>query len=90
MKRYQNIIFFVFFLLSGSVVGQESETFPVLTDDGAPQTWEALWTDFDPRAEPLEVELLKEWEEDGVVVKVLRFRVGIFKGKKAMMAAVYG
>ena len=34
--------------------------------------------------------MLKEWEEDGVVVKVLRYRIGVFKGKKAMMAAVYG
>ena len=38
---------------------------------------------FDPRAEPLEVEVLKEWEEDGVVLKVLRYRIGVFKGKKA-------
>ena len=36
------------------------------------------------------MEVLKEWEEDGVVLKVLRYRIGVFKGKKAMMAAVYG
>lgn len=56
----------------------------------APQTREALWTGIDVRAEPLDVEVLKEWEEDGVVLKVLRYRVGVFKGQKAMMAAVYG
>ncbi len=49
-----------------------------------------MWRGFDPRAEPLEVEVLKEWEEDGVVLKVLRYRIGVFKGKKARMAAVYG
>ena len=36
------------------------------------------------------MEVLKEWEEDGAVLKVLRYRIGVFKGKKAMMAAVYG
>ena len=56
----------------------------------APQTREELWSGIDMRAEPLDVEVLKEWEEDGVVLKVLRYRVGVFKGQKAMMAAVYG
>ena len=56
----------------------------------APQTREALWAGIDVRAEPLDVEVLKEWEQDGVVLKVLRYRVGVFKGQKAMMAAVYG
>ena len=54
------------------------------------QTFDAMWAGFDPQAEPLEVEVLKEWEEDGVVLRILRYRIGIFKGQKAMMAAVYG
>jgi len=49
-----------------------------------------MWAGFDPRAEPLEVETLKEWEEDGVVLRVVRFRIGVFKGQKALLAAVYG
>ena len=49
-----------------------------------------MWAGFDPRAEPLDVELLKSWEEEGVEFRVLRYRAGIFKGKKAMIAAVYG
>jgi len=49
-----------------------------------------MWAGFDPRAEPLETELLKEWEEDGVVLRVVRFRIGVFKGKVARLAAVYG
>lgn len=56
----------------------------------APKTFAEMWAGFDPRTEPLEVEMLKEWEEDGVVMRVLRYRAGIFKGKKAMIAAVYG
>ncbi|MEN9468488.1 MAG: hypothetical protein RL630_221 [Verrucomicrobiota bacterium] len=56
----------------------------------APQSREELWRGIDMRAEPLDVEVLKEWEEDGVILKVLRYCVGVFKGQKAMMAAVYG
>lgn len=66
------------------------ETLPPLKNGKAPSAFEAMWAGFDPRKEPLDVELLKEWEQDGVILKVLRYRIGIFKGQKAMMAAVYG
>ena len=67
-----------------------AETLPPLKDGKAPQSYKELWADFDPLCEPLDTEVLKEWEEDGVVLRVVRFRVGIFKGKKAMLAGVYG
>ncbi len=66
------------------------ETLPPLENGKAPQTFEEMWAGFDPQAEPLDVEILKEWEQDGVVIRVLRYRIGVFKGQKAMMAAVYG
>ncbi|MEW4491033.1 acetylxylan esterase [Thalassoglobus sp. JC818] len=68
----------------------QSETLAPLKDGVAPQTHEEMWAGFDPRAEPLEVEILKEWEEDGVELRVVRFRIGVFKGTQAMLAAVYG
>ena len=49
-----------------------------------------MWQGFDPRAEPLETEILKEWTQDGVALQILRYRIGVFKGKKAWMAGVYG
>jgi dienelactone hydrolase len=66
------------------------ETLPPLKDGRVPGTFEELWSGFDPRREPLDVEVLQQWEEDGVDLKVIRYRVGVFNGKKAMMAAVYG
>lgn len=86
----KNLFFVSIFFLIGSSTVLSQETLPPLIDGKAPTTFEELWAGFDPRAEPLDVEVLKEWEEDGVVLKVLRYRIGIFKGKKAMMAAVYG
>ncbi len=73
-----------FSLVSARAAGGETETLPPLRGQAAPQDHEALWADFDPCAEPLEVEVLKEWEEEGVTLKVLRYRVGIFKGQKAI------
>jgi hypothetical protein len=69
---------------------QAQETLPPLRDGQTPQNFAEMWSGFDPRAEPLETELLHEWEEEGVVLRVVRFRIGIFKGQKAHLAAVYG
>ena len=66
------------------------ETFPPLENGKAPQSYEELWKDFNPQEEPLDVELLYEWTEDDIIMKVLRYRIGVFKGEKAMMAAIYG
>ena len=70
--------------------GQLAETLRPLEGGEPPKTLNDLWAGYDPCKEPLDVEILKEWEEEGVVMKVLRYRIGVFKGKKAMMAAVYG
>ena len=77
-------------LVGTAAVGQEQDTLPALKDDVAPQSFREMWAGFDPRSEPLEVEALKEWEEDGVVLRVVRLRIGVFKGQKALLAAVYG
>lgn len=89
MKTYL-ILFFVFAFASLEGSPLFAETLPPLKDNKAPKTHEMMWHGFDPVVEPLEVEVLKEWEEDGIALKVLRYRIGVFKGKKAMMAAVYG
>jgi len=68
----------------------EPDTLPPLKDGRAPTNYAQMWSGFDPRAEPLEVETIHEWEEQGVVLRIVRFRIGVFKGKKAMLAAVFG
>ena len=49
-----------------------------------------LWADFDPRKDALEVEVIREWKEDGGVFRHVRYLIGTFKGKPARMAAIYG
>jgi len=88
MNKQLTLLTVVLLLLSS--VSLALESLPPLQDGLAPQTHAELWAGYDPRVEPLDVEVLKEWEEGSVVLKVLRYRIGIFKGQKAMMAAVYG
>lgn len=66
------------------------ESLPPLPDGKSPQTIQAVWAGYNPEAEPLDVEVAEEWEQDGVVMRLLRYRIGVFKGHKAMMAAFYG
>ncbi len=77
-------------VLTQCAAASGQETLPAVTKDSVPRTVEELWARFDPRAEPLDTETLKQWEEDDVVLRIVRYRIGLFKGQKAMMAAVYG
>jgi len=52
--------------------------------------FDGMWRGFDPRSDPLETEILKQWEEGSVVMKIIRYRIGKFKGQKSIMAGVYG
>lgn len=84
------LLFFILYSCSQNNQDLNNESLPPLSDGIAPQSVEELWEAYDPRREPMDVEILKEWEEEDVVMQVLRYRAGIFKGKKAMIAAIYG
>ena len=78
----------LFGLVSACSAASEPETFPPLAGE-PPQSFAALWRDFDPRAEPLETEILHRQQVDGIEVQVVRFRVGRFKGQIARVAGVF-
>jgi len=56
-----------------------------------PQTLAELWVGFPEldRTTPLESEVLKEWEKDGVVCRIVRYQVGVFQGAPSRVAAFY-
>jgi hypothetical protein len=66
------------------------DSLPPLKGGKAPQNLDELWGGYDPAKEPLEIEACKEWEQDGIVLRVVRYRVGVFKGARSTMAAIYG
>jgi len=66
------------------------ETFvPFKTAEEVPQTVTDLWKDYDPRAEDLDVKVIKEWKAEGVVTRYITFKVGTFKGADSRIAAYY-
>lgn len=75
-------------LLCGAFA-QGVESLPPLKGGKVPENLTELWGAYDPRAEPLEAEVTKEWEQDGIVCRVVRYRIGTFKGKPSTMAAFY-
>lgn len=56
----------------------------------ATATVRALWADFDPRKDALDVKVVREWEKDGIVYRYVTFHIGTFKGKPARMAGFFG
>lgn len=55
-----------------------------------PQNVQQLWSDFDPRKDPLHIELVREWKDGVGTYRYVRYLIGTFKGKPAYMAAFYG
>ncbi len=72
---------------AGSVGAGDS--LPPLQAGWVPASLGELWAGYDPRREPLAAEVLKEWEQDGAVCRIVRYQVGIFKGAPAWVAAFY-
>jgi len=75
-------------LACASATGAE-ESLPPLDGKAVPRTLDELWGNYDPRTESLDAETLKEWEHDGVTCRVIRYRIGTFKGKPATMVGFY-
>ncbi|MDC0143957.1 acetylxylan esterase [Verrucomicrobia bacterium] len=73
--------------LATCVVAHAADSLSPLKE--VPQNVTELWAGYDPQKEPLRTEVVREWEEDGVVVRYLRYYIGTFKGKPAWMAAFY-
>ena len=83
-------LFLFSILLASHTLGHEANTLPAIENDVVPQDIVQMWAGFDPRAEPLETEIIREWEEDGVVLRIVRFRIGRFKGQTSRLAGIYG
>jgi len=62
---------------------------PLVGEEKVPTTVAALWADVDPTADPLEIKIVREWQEEGLVLRYVTYHVGTFKGKPARVAAFY-
>ena len=60
-----------------------------LVDGRVPQNLEELWEGYDPSKEPLEVEIVHEWQRGDATVRMIVYTIGTFKGQKSRMGAYY-
>ncbi len=67
-----------------------AESLPPLQGNRPPQTVDELWAGYDPSVEPLETQIVRQWNEDGIIYRYVVYTIGTFKGRKARMAAFYG
>lgn len=75
--------------LSIALGGLAADSLPPVDPSAPPRSLDELWAGYDPRKEPLEEETTLEWEQDGVICRVVRYRIGSFKGIPATMAGFY-
>ncbi len=84
------LVFIVALLLGFWVTNVQAEdSLPLLKDGKVPQNLVELWGGYEPKKEPLEMEVKKEWECEGVVCRIVRYKVGTFKGAPSIMSAFY-
>jgi len=87
-SRLRQLVCFACALVMVGTGLKAEDTFePYATD--VPESAVALWEDYDPRHEPLNIEVVQEWENDGVVTRYVTFTVGTFKGKESRIAGYY-
>jgi dienelactone hydrolase len=65
------------------------ESFPPLVGGPPPQNVAELWQSYDPTAEPLDVQVVHEWQADGITTQLLTYHIGTFKGRPSRMGAYY-
>ncbi|MGJ8671968.1 alpha/beta hydrolase family protein [Rubritalea sp.] len=66
------------------------DTFAILKEgDRVPQNVMELWGDLDLESEPIEKEVVKTYEEDGIVCEYVLYTVATIKGTKSRIAAYY-
>ncbi|MEZ5949088.1 MAG: hypothetical protein R3C12_07720 [Planctomycetaceae bacterium] len=62
---------------------------PIFTvADDVPKTVKELFADFDPRKDPLDSKVVREWEKDGIVYRYVTFHIGTFKHKAGSHGSV--
>lgn len=85
LKKFTSLA--LLFAISASATDKSNDTLPPLSPSNMPADIPALWATFDATKDPLETQVLYEYEKDGVTVQMISYMVGTFKGKKVRMGA---
>jgi dienelactone hydrolase len=73
-------------LMLGMLFGFDAQ---VVAEDKSPANPEAVWAEFDPREEPLEIEVTKRWAEHGSNLTEFTFTGMTHEGSKVRVYAIF-
>ena len=65
------------------------DSLPPLKNGKAPTTLDELWGNYDPRKDPLETHVVREWLEGDITFRYVVFTIGTFKGTRSKLSAFY-
>ncbi|MEC7978454.1 MAG: acetylxylan esterase [Planctomycetota bacterium] len=82
-------VFFAILMLPITLAQSKDSFVAYKNADEVPQTAMALWANYDPAFEPLNIRVVKEWASDKVVTRYITFTVGTFNGVESRVAAYY-
>jgi hypothetical protein len=77
-----------FLALGGATLGAE-DSLPPLPDGRVAKNLDELWGGYDPAKEPLETQVVRQWQEGEATCRHVVFTVGTFRGKPSRIAAFY-
>ena len=89
IKTHAALLMASFLAGSHTASSQQDSLTPYTSADQVPQNAIDLWAGYDSKVEPLDVKIHQEWKQDGVVSRLITFKVGTFKGTDSRIAAYY-
>lgn len=91
--RSNFLLALLLFCSSLGMACRAADSLPPVEQNKVPATLEQAWAGYEPRAEPLDVTIVREWEDTyqgkAVKVQMLTFAVGTFKGTISRISAYY-
>ena len=88
-RLFLRMVSFALALIVLAATAVAADSFPPLAGGPPPQTFAELWQGYDPTAEPLDVQVVHEWQADGITTQLLTYTLGTFKGQPSRMGAYY-
>ena len=88
MVKYLNLLSISFlFSLSTLAADKSGDILPPMSPETMPADIPALWNTFDSTKEPLDIQVLHEYQMNGVTIQMISYVVGTMKAKKIRMGA---
>jgi dienelactone hydrolase len=76
-------------LMGASRLRGEGDSLPPLVDGKIPTNVDELWGNYDPSKEPLDVQVVRDWQQGDITIRHVVFTIGTFKGQKSRLAGFY-